>query len=78
MAGGYRRGDVAGQRVQERGEAVNGGGVAEDALTPGHAGFRGLSGSTAVAAWRAGSRDPAVAAFVQAAFEVARSAASLA
>ena len=35
----------------------------------------GLSGSTAVAAWRAGSRDPAVAAFVQAAFEVARSAA---
>jgi len=28
-----------------------------------------------VAAWRAGSRDPAVAAFVQAAFEVARSAA---
>ena len=38
----------------------------------------GLSGSTAVAAWRAGSRDPAVAAFVQAAFEVARSAVSLA
>jgi len=36
----------------------------------------GLSGSTAVAAWRAGSRDPAVAAFVQAAFEVARSAAT--
>jgi DNA-binding transcriptional LysR family regulator len=36
----------------------------------------GLSGSTAVAAWRSGSRDPAVAAFVQAAFEVARSAVS--
>lgn len=34
----------------------------------------GLSGSTAMAAWRAGSRDPAVAAFVQAAVEVARSA----
>lgn len=31
----------------------------------------GLSGSTAVATWRAGSRDPAVAAFVQAAVEVA-------
>jgi DNA-binding transcriptional LysR family regulator len=31
----------------------------------------GLPGSTAVAAWRAGSRDPAVAAFARAAFEVA-------
>ncbi len=34
----------------------------------------GLSGSTAMAAWRAGSRDPAVAALVQAAVEVARTA----
>jgi DNA-binding transcriptional LysR family regulator len=38
----------------------------------------GRSGSTAAAAWRAGARDPAVAAFVQAAFEVARSAAGTA